>query len=166
MNWDVFTKLSPLEIQIHWATVTISFVLGLVIFGLKKGTGLHKLLGWSYVTMMIVTMVAAFFIRNPDGIEIAPGLTGFSWIHLFIPLTTFGLAGALIAIKRKQVKRHARAMIMTFLSAMLIAGLFTLMPGRLMHQLFFSAPSTSQGAIDAGKPGAFTAASAIGVPCE
>ncbi|MEL6791395.1 MAG: DUF2306 domain-containing protein [Pseudomonadota bacterium] len=148
MNWDVFTKLSPPEIQIHWATVTIAFLLGLLIFGLKKGTVVHRFLGWSYVTLMTITMVAAFFIRNPEGIEIAPGLTGFSWIHLFIPLTTFGLAGALIAIKRGRVKTHARGMIMTFLGAMVIAGLFTFLPGRRMHQFFFSTPALSQSGTD------------------
>ena len=148
MNWDVFTRLSPPEIQIHWVTVSLAFVLGLIIFSLKKGTRFHKALGWGYVTLMTVTMVAAFFIRSPGGYTLGPGLSGFSLIHLFIPFTAFGLAGALIAIKRGKTRHHARGMIVTFLGALVIAGLFTFLPGRRMHMLFFGDPETVSDAVD------------------
>lgn len=136
-NWEVFTKLSPLEIQIHWVTVVLAFIFGLIIFSQKKGTGFHKTVGWLYVIAMAITVVSAFFIRNPDGITIAPGLSGFSVIHLFIPLTTIGIAGALVAIKTGNVRKHSRRMILTFIGALMIAGLFTFLPGRRMNEFFF-----------------------------
>jgi len=150
MNWDVFTKLSPFEIQFHWITVSLAFVFGLIIFSQKKGTGFHKAMGWSYVILMVATMVAAFFIRSPGGYTLAPGLSGFSLIHLFIPFTAFGLGGALIAIKRGRSRHHARGMISTFLGALLIAGLFTLLPGRRMNLLLFGDASEIQERVDRG----------------
>ncbi len=148
LNWDIITKLSPLEIQIHWITVTIAFVLGIIIFSMKKGTLFHKTLGWGYVILMLITSAAAFFIRNVPENESAGLVTGFSWIHLFIPLTVFGLSGALIAIRKGNVRNHRSAMISTFVGAILIAGFFTFLPGRRMHAFFFADPTAVEKAVD------------------
>lgn len=134
MNWEVFTRLSPPEIQFHWVTAAAAFVIGLVIFGLRKGTRLHKVLGWTYVVLMVSTATAAIFIRSIGGL---PTLFGFTPIHLFIPLTFFGLAGAIVAIKRKNVAGHRMHMRNVFLGALVITGAFTFLPGRRMNLLLF-----------------------------
>ncbi len=148
MNWQVFTQLSTLQVQIHWVSAVLAFFLGLVIFSLPKGTGLHKTLGWGYAAAMALTAFSAIFIRNPGGG--LPTVNGFSPIHLFIPLTTFGIGGALIAVRAGRVTSHRRAMIVTFVGALFIAGAFTFMPGRHMHSLFFGDPERIQRAVDAG----------------
>lgn len=147
MNWDVFTKLSPLEIQAHWVAALVAFALGLVIFSLKKGTRLHKALGWTYVTAMAVTAVTAVLIREIGPSGDMPSLFGFSPIHLFVPLTFFGVGGALIAIRNGNVKRHRARMIGVFLGALLIAGLFTLAPGRRVYMLLFGDPDEISAAV-------------------
>jgi uncharacterized membrane protein len=38
---------------------------------------------------------------------------------------------------RHRVADHMRIMIMTFIGALVIAGLFTLLPGRIMHAVVF-----------------------------
>ena len=140
-NHEVFTRLSSLQIQVHWATAVAAFVLGLVIFSLPKGTRTHKVMGWTYVALMLTTATAAIFIRTYAGGEGGmPSLMGFSQIHLFVPLTFFGIGGALIAIRRKNVRAHRGRMIGTFVGALLIAGFFTFMPGRRMWALFFGEP--------------------------
>jgi len=147
MNWDVFIKLSPPEIQIHWITVSVAFVLGLILFSQKKGTRFHKTLGWTYVTLMMITAVSAFFIRRAGATD-EDFLSGFSPIHLFIPLTVFGLAGAIIAIKNGKVKSHRSSMIGVFLGGVIIAGLFTFLPGRRMNLLFFGDPEFIERAVE------------------
>jgi uncharacterized membrane protein len=43
-----------------------------------------------------------------------------------------------LAAHRHQVPRHRRAMIGLFVGALVIAGLFTLWPGRIMYAVVFS----------------------------
>jgi uncharacterized membrane protein len=75
---------APLAIKIHLATVIPAFAIGTwLIFFSTKGARWHRVLGAVYLTLMIVTAVAAFFIRSLN-----PG--HLTLIHLFIPLTAFG----------------------------------------------------------------------------
>ena len=48
---------------------------------------------------------------------------------------------AVLAAHRHQVDKHRRMMVGIFLGALVIAGLFTLLPGRIMHAAVFG-PST------------------------
>ena len=147
MNWDVFTKLSSLQIQLHWATVSIAFFIGITIFVMRKGTSIHKALGRIFVLLMFVTSGAAFFIRS-GRIE-NPGLfEGFTPIHLFIPLTVLGSIWGVINIRRGNVRGHASTMIGVFMGALIIAGVFTFLPGRRMHLLFFGDKADIEQRVD------------------
>jgi uncharacterized membrane protein len=83
-----------------------------------------------YLSLMTVTAVAAFFIRS-----IKP--SHLSFIHLFIPLTLFGVFGTLWNVRRGNITGHRNAMLGLYLGGLLIAGGLTLLPGRLMHDVFF-----------------------------
>ena len=55
---------------------------------------------------------------------------------------------AVWAAHRHEVARHRRAMMSLFLGALLIAGAFTLLPGRIMHRVVFGpAPGAAAGAL-------------------
>ena len=143
MNWDVFTQLSPPTIQWHWATATLAFFIGLFIFARPKGTLPHKSLGAFYMALMLTTCVAAFFIRRGDvsGWQYL-SLQGMTWIHIFIPVTLYGIIGGLIGIYvRKNPKAHSSPLIGSYLGGMTIAGGLTFLPGRRMHMLFFEDPA-------------------------
>ncbi|MEL7452026.1 MAG: hypothetical protein AAGJ50_01450 [Pseudomonadota bacterium] len=146
LNWEVFTRLSPPEIQIHWATATLAFALGLVIFLRPKGTLPHKTLGVFYASLMTVTSASAFFIRSGDVSGWAYlSLAGMSWIHLFIPITMFGVVGGLYGILVLKNKRaHRGPLIGSFVGGLVIAGAFTFLPGRRMHAFFFADAETIQ----------------------
>ncbi len=64
-------------------------------------------------------------------------LDHFGWIHLFSFLTMYTVPTAYIAIKKGNVKAHKRKMILLYVGAILIAGGFTLMPGRYLHGVLF-----------------------------
>ena len=129
MNWKAFTEAS-LVIQIHWVTALTALVFGITMLVRRKGTASHKLIGRMFIILMLVTAVSSFWIR-----EINRG--GFSWIHIFIPITFFASWEAIHYIRKGNVKRHKRAVIGMFFGALLIPGLFTLLPGRRMWMLFF-----------------------------
>lgn len=123
------------QIKIHLLAALGACVLGLTIFLHQKGTRFHKTMGWTYVALMTITAVSAVFIRRPEGAGWS--LNGYTPIHLFVVLTAVSLPVALIAIRSGNVRAHARSMIGLFIGAILIAGALTLLPGRIMHAVFF-----------------------------
>ena len=125
----------PLAVQIHVATVLPAFVLGTwQIFFSTKGVLLHRVVGYTYLTLMSITAITTLFIHqiNPNG-----AFFGLSWIHLFVPLTLFGVYGALVTARRHDIRGHRRAMIGVYVGALLIAGGLAFMPGRIMHTVVF-----------------------------
>lgn len=63
----------------------------------------------------------------------------FSPIHLLSIFTLVMLPLAVWRAHTHRVADHRRIMIMTFVGALVIAGLFTLVPGRIMHRVIFGA---------------------------
>lgn len=121
---------APLVIRVHLSAALTALAIGVVLMMRVKGTAAHKLLGWTWVLAMGTTAVSSLFIR-----EINHG--AFSFIHLLSGWTIVGLPGAVYAIKRGKVGAHRRAMTGMFVGGLLIAGLFTFIPGRLMWSVFF-----------------------------
>jgi uncharacterized membrane protein len=61
----------------------------------------------------------------------------WSPIHLLAIFTLIMLPFAVLHARRHLVGSHRRAMIGLYLWALVIAGVFTLMPGRIMHAVAF-----------------------------
>ena len=126
--------------QIIYAHATLALLavpLVLYIFLTKKGTKQHKMLGRIWVIFLIIVSLTAIFIQT-----INPGQ--YSWIHLLIPFTLVSLIYSIWNIKKyKKTKierykySHMYSMIGVYVGALLIAGAFTLMPGRFFHHILF-----------------------------
>ena len=118
-------------IPLHAFAAMAAFVLGLVQFAAPKGTLPHRTIGWIWVVLIAAVAVSSFWIH-----EIR--LVGrWSPIHL---LSIFALIVLPIAVWRAHTHRvadHRRIMIFIFSGALVVAGLFTLLPGRIMHQVVF-----------------------------
>ena len=91
---------------------------------------MHRGLGFLYLALMTVTAITTLFIREVGHGQLSP-------IHLFIPLTLWGVFGALWNIRRGNIRGHRNAMLGLYFGGLILAGAFTLMPGRLLHRLFF-----------------------------
>ena len=118
-------------IQIHAFTAMTAFVLGVIQLAAPKGTLPHRTFGWIWVALMLVVSVSAFFIHQLR-------LWGqWSPIHLLAIFTLIMLPIAVLAAHRHAVKRHRNAMIGIFVGALVIAGIFTFAPGRIMHAVAF-----------------------------
>ena len=118
-------------IQIHAVAAMSAFVLGLVQFAAPKGTIPHRTVGWVWVVLMLAVAISAFFIH-----EIR--LWGpWSPIHLLAILTLINLPIAVWAARHHKVSAHSKTMIGIFIGGLLIAGLFTFVPGRIMHAVMF-----------------------------
>jgi uncharacterized membrane protein len=121
---------APVSVQLHVAAAVVALFVGAVIFLLPKGTGFHKLLGWTWVSSMII--VAATSIAMIVDLR-----TGINALHVFTAITVISLWGGLTAIRRGDVKRHAGSMIGLYVGGLIIAGAFAFIPGRVMWATFF-----------------------------
>jgi uncharacterized membrane protein len=118
-------------IQLHAFAAIGAFVLGAIQLAAPKGTVPHRTIGWTWVALMLAVSISAFFIH-----EIR--MWGpWSPIHLLAAFTLVTLPFAVRYARRHAVDRHRNAMISIFLGALVIAGAFTFMPGRIMHAVVF-----------------------------
>ncbi|MCC7274862.1 MAG: DUF2306 domain-containing protein [Alphaproteobacteria bacterium] len=118
---------APVAIQIHaWAAMA-AFVLGLVQLAAPKGTLPHRTLGWIWAGLMVAVAISAFFIH-----EIR--LVGpWSPIHLLAIFVLVMVPLGVLRARRHRVTAHRKTMIWVFVGGLVIAGAFTLLPGRIMH---------------------------------
>jgi uncharacterized membrane protein len=122
---------APAATQLHAFAAMAAFALGLVQLAAPKGTLPHRTIGWTWVTLMAVVGVSSFWLHSIK-------LWGiWSPIHLLSIFTLVMLPLAVYAAHRDDVRRHRRAMIGLFAGALLIAGIFTFAPGRIMHAVAF-----------------------------
>ncbi len=128
-DWRLITEAS-LPIRIHLATVSAALVLATVQMVGPKGRTFHRVLGWTLSVLLVVTAVAALFIRNPAG-----GL--FNPFQLFAVWTLVGIPLAIISARRGNIRRHGGIMAGIYFGGLLLAGALTFLPGRLMWRLFF-----------------------------
>ena len=118
-------------VQIHAFVAMTAFVLGAVQLAAPKGTIPHRVIGWIWAGLMAIIAVSSFFIN--DSRMLGP----FGPIHLLSIFTLVMLPLAVINARRHRVEAHRRAMTLIFTGAPVIAGLFTLLPGRIMHAVVF-----------------------------
>src|SRR3954462_2415323 len=118
-------------IPLHAFAAMAAFVLGAVQLAAPKGTLPHRTLGWIWVLLMALVAASSF------GIHQIRLLGPWSPIHLLSIFTLVMLPLGVWRAHRHDVSRHRRTMIGIFAGALVIAGLFTLVPGRIMHAVFF-----------------------------
>ncbi|MGQ0531851.1 MAG: DUF2306 domain-containing protein [Caulobacteraceae bacterium] len=117
-------------VKLHVYAALTALAIGTVILLRPKGRGLHKTLGWGWVFAMATTAVSSLFIRDLNG-----GF--FSFIHLLSGWTIIALPMAIFAIRSRKVETHRRSMTGMFVGGLVVAGLLSFIPGRVMFEMFF-----------------------------
>ncbi|KCZ90003.1 DUF2306 domain-containing protein [Hyphomonas johnsonii] len=121
---------SPLVLKAHVTGALLSFLIGVVLLLGVKGRPLHRVLGYSWVVTMAVTAITSFFLTGLNG-------HNFSFIHALSAWTVIVLPMGIAAARRHDIKAHRKHMTGMFVGGMLVAGLFTFLPGRMMWSIFF-----------------------------
>jgi uncharacterized membrane protein len=121
---------APTLTQIHVACALVAIVVGAVQLSGRKGTDLHRILGWTWVAVISVVAATSIFMRDlNDG--------GLSVTHLFTAWTVVALPLGIMAARRGSILRHRAFMIGLYIGGLVIAAFFTLTPGRLLHKVLF-----------------------------
>lgn len=116
---------NKLPVIIHVAAVLPTIPLGGWLLLAKKGTALHKQLGKVWLVLMLITATSAIFIQSTGG---------YSWIHLFVPITFHAAWKVVATARRGDIQAHKRHLVFTYLTALMLPGIAAfLVPGRLMN---------------------------------
>jgi uncharacterized membrane protein len=118
-------------IATHAGAALAAFAVGVLQLARRKGTPAHRVLGWMWIVLMAVVAVGSFFIHNLR--QVGP----FSAIHILSVVTLVNLGLGIGFARTHRVDAHRWTMISVFLGALVVAGLFTLVPGRIMHRVVF-----------------------------
>jgi uncharacterized membrane protein len=124
-------RAASLLIQIHAFAALSAFVLGIFQLVAPKGTVRHRITGWIWVGLMSTVVVTSF------GIHDMRAWGPWSPIHLLSIFTAVMLPIGVVHARRHRVNQHRTTMIWLFVGALIVAGIFTLRPGRIMHDVVF-----------------------------
>ncbi len=118
----------------HLGTVVPAFLLGSFLMLNRKGTSYHRILGKAYMVLMLATAIITLFMTA----EVGPQLFNhFGFIHIFSGLVFYNVPQAYRAARKGEIEKHRGYMRGLYFGAILIAGAFALMPGRLLHGWIF-----------------------------
>ena len=121
--------------DLHLYTIAPCLPLGFYLIIVSgKGAVLHKKLGYVYMVLIFFSAIVSLFLKAYVGPTF---LNHFGWIHLLSLLTIWTVPRSLIAVKKGDILRHKRGMKLLYWTGLILAGLFTLMPGRYLHSVLF-----------------------------
>ena len=120
-----------MPIPSHALAAMAAVILGGAQLVSAKGTARHRALGWTWVGLMTCVAISSFFISELK-------LWGaFSPIHLLSIWTLFSLVVAVYFARHGNIRQHKIWMLLLYILALLVTGLFTFWPGRVMHGVLF-----------------------------
>lgn len=121
-------NLRGAAVAAHLATVLLALPLGVSQLVLPKGTTRHRIAGYIWCALMTVTALVSFAIHgvNPHGL---------SPIHLFSILTLVLVPVIILRARTGAVTAHQQAVLGLMIGGLVIAGLFTFVPGRALGML-------------------------------
>jgi uncharacterized membrane protein len=122
---------APLAIQIHVFCAVPALILGPVALFRASRDIWHKVAGRAWVLSMIGLAGSSLFIHE------ARMFGPFSPIHLLSVITFVGLFQGLRFAIVGSYAAHGRAMRALYLQALILAGVFTFLPGRRMNAVLF-----------------------------
>ncbi|KIN63807.1 putative membrane protein [Sulfitobacter noctilucicola] len=128
MNFAPLTT-AAIAVQIHACLAFFAVALTIAIFSIPRGSRLHRWFGWTWVLMMVGVALSSFWIFEIR--LIGP----FSPIHLLSAYVLVQLVFAVRAARAGRIQEHRKSMKGMVFGALVVAGAFTFLPGRVMYQV-------------------------------
>ena len=116
-------------IAAHAAVAAAAVVVGAIVLWRRKGTAVHRWLGRVWITLMGLTALTSFGIFRES----------YSWIHGLSVFTLVMLAVGVWAARTGRRTLHRQVMAGTYAWGLIITGLFTLLPSRLLGHALWGA---------------------------
>jgi uncharacterized membrane protein len=113
---------------VHMVAALSCLALGAVLLTRRKGTTAHRCLGWAWVVAMAAVVATSLFIQDRG----MPNVAGFSPIHLLSLFVAVQLPRAVMQARAGRIDAHRRTMRGLYVGGCVVAGAFTLLPGRFL----------------------------------
>ncbi len=123
----------PLAIHLHLWPALLALGLGPFALYRRRRDALHKVAGYTWVTAMALVAASAFWLEA----AVLPLAFGFGPIHALSVVVLHGLARGVLAARSGDIAAHEGWMRGLYWQALIIAGMFTLLPGRTLNTLLF-----------------------------
>jgi len=111
---------------IHLAMALFSLWLGAMVLGMRKGTRLHKVAGRLWAGLMLGVAVTGVLV---DPHRFTPAHAAALLVLWMIPM-------AIVKARRGDLRGHRRTVARLLIALVIVAGL-SLLPGHLLHGVFF-----------------------------
>lgn len=128
------SHFTPL-IALHASCALYVLVVGPVQLLRRRRDRAHRILGASWVAVMVVNCVTSFFI-HPQGL---------TWLHGLAVFTLFSVGLAIWGITHGNVAMHRRNMLGCYLGTLVAFGFAVGVPTRVIPQTLTSAPAVLLG---------------------
>lgn len=116
-------------ITLHALTAMFAFILGALQLLRPKGGRVHRALGYLWCALMIIVALTSFWIHEIQLVNL------FSPIHILSIVVIVSIPIAVLSARNGNIKRHRNMMLSLFTFALVTAGLFTLLPNRIMYEV-------------------------------
>jgi uncharacterized membrane protein len=116
-------------IVLHLAAAVAAIAIGALAFAARKGSVVHRAAGRSWVVLMLVAAISSFWIQTKGH---------FSEVHILSVAVPVFLGLGVYFAATGRIRRHRRMMVATYVMGLGIAGLFTLLPNRLLGHLLWT----------------------------
>ena len=136
MTLEPLLNASP-AIQFHVLTVVPAALIGAAMLMARKGTFAHRMAGRVWVLLMVLTALSSLFIHT------IRTWGPFSPIHLLSLVVLASAVEIVRTARQRRIARHKRIVKILYFGGLGIAGLFTLWPGRIMHEVVFGDAMTA-----------------------
>jgi uncharacterized membrane protein len=137
------------HVQIHVVAAAAAVVLGAIQFVAPKGVLPHRTIGWTWVGLMALMIVSVLF--NQEFLQFGPFspklccgpgtpcLRGYvcAGTHIWTLSCLLSLPYAVQHARLHQVQHHRNAMLFLFFGMLILTGIFTFVPKRIMHEVVF-----------------------------
>ncbi len=118
-------------IFLHGLAALLALVIGCLQLVATKGTTSHRIGGYVWLVLMMCVAISSFWIHTINTVF------GFSVIHLLSIFVIVSLPIAVLEARRGNITRHRKIMRGNYIGGLVIAGFFTMAPGRLLGRLIF-----------------------------
>ena len=125
-RWDEM----PVVVWFHLGTIVAALALTPWLLFQKRGTRLHRRLGWTWAAAMMMTALASLFIRGMNA-------GGWSPIHILSVITIVGVPAAVWRARVHDVAGHRQSMRILVTGALILAGVFTFPFDRTLGRWLF-----------------------------
>ena len=118
-------------VQWHWALSLLAMAIGLVQLLRPWGGPSHRVRGYAFALLMGGLAASSFFINELR--IVGP----WSPLHLLSVFVLVMLPVGILSARKGNIRRHRRTMLGLFFGGLVVAGILTLLPGRMMHAMLF-----------------------------